>query len=75
MPWCAACDRFLSPATVQQDGTCPECGKDVDPGAERVEVANRRRRIPWHFQALLAIFAVYLGYRTFQGIEWLVGQL
>jgi len=32
MPWCADCDRFLSPSTVSADGTCPSCGRPVDPG-------------------------------------------
>lgn len=29
MPWCDACDRFLSPNTVHDDGTCPSCGTKV----------------------------------------------
>ena len=29
MPWCDACDRFLSPNTVHDDGTCPSCGAKV----------------------------------------------
>jgi hypothetical protein len=32
MPWCSSCDRFLSPSTVHADGTCPTCGRAVDPG-------------------------------------------
>lgn len=32
MPWCDACDRFLSPSTVKVDGTCPSCGRVVQPG-------------------------------------------
>lgn len=32
MPWCDTCDRFLSPSTVRVDGTCPACGRSVDPG-------------------------------------------
>ena len=32
MPWCDACDRFLSPSTVKVDGTCPSCGRAVDAG-------------------------------------------
>jgi hypothetical protein len=35
VPWCAACDRFLSPSTVRVDGTCPSCGRVVDPGRAR----------------------------------------
>jgi hypothetical protein len=32
VPWCATCDRFLSPSSVTTDGTCPRCGREVDPG-------------------------------------------
>jgi len=35
MPWCAGCDRFLSPSTVTPVGTCPRCGAAVDPGRAR----------------------------------------
>lgn len=28
--------------------------------------------LPWHFKLLVAAITVYLGYRAFQGIEWLV---
>ena len=35
MPWCPACDRFLSPATVRADGTCPSCGRPVEAGRAR----------------------------------------
>lgn len=37
MPWCTSCDRFLSPSTVAEDGTCPRCGRAVEQG----EVAAR----------------------------------
>lgn len=29
MPWCDSCDRFLSPNTVRDDGSCPSCGEKV----------------------------------------------
>ena len=35
VPWCTTCDRFLSPATVHADGTCPSCGGAIDPGRAR----------------------------------------
>jgi len=31
--------------------------------------------LPWHFKLLVAAITVYLGYRVFQGIEWLVQQV
>ena len=48
--------------TLTDDGACPECG---EPLAER-------RHIPWHFKVMIAATAVYLGWRAFQGIAWLV---
>ena len=32
VPWCSTCDRFLSPPTVTPDGSCPSCGRPVEPG-------------------------------------------
>jgi hypothetical protein len=78
VPWCATCDRFLSPSSVRTDGACPSCGKTVDAGAARAPITvddEELDPIPWHFKLLLGAFAVYLGYRAFQGIEWLAGQL
>jgi hypothetical protein len=104
MPWCTGCDRFLSPATVKADGTCPRCGRLVDPGRARapepVEVAEPGASdptrasaahavpvpeadpdddapipLPWHFKLLVGAIALYLGWRAFQGIEWVVRVL
>lgn len=78
MPWCPTCDRFLSPPSVHEDGTCPRCGTAVDPGRAAGPATTDdkpRRQIPWHLKAVLGVFAIYLGYRTFQGLEWLVDQL
>ncbi|HEU5300634.1 MAG TPA: hypothetical protein VFW06_00190 [Acidimicrobiia bacterium] len=101
MPWCSSCDRFLAPASVATDGTCPRCGRAVDPGRARppagtaaagasdadladtvasaADAGERAAKdepldpLPWHFKLLVAAITVYLGYRAFQGIEWLVG--
>ena len=89
VPWCDACDRFLSPSTVKVDGTCPACGRVVDagraasptasPAAAGADGADRADDeslppIPWHLWLLAAALAVYLGYRAMQGIEWLLGS-
>lgn len=37
------------------------------------ELDDDRLPIPWHLWLLLAALAVYLGYRTLQGLEWLFG--
>lgn len=86
MPWCTECDRFLSPPSVAADGTCPTCGRTVDPGRARVAtdhstpppaVADDEELppIPWHLKALAAAVALYLGFRAWQGVEWVAQRL
>ena len=103
MPWCTACDRFLSPATVTPAGECPRCGSAVDPGRahapgadddpERPQARQRRSRrrqdavaaapddddetlpVPWHLKVLVGAVALYLGYRAYEGVAWVVGRL
>jgi hypothetical protein len=67
---------------VQSDGTCPTCGTAVDPGAARApsvapetSLDDDAPPLPWHFWLLAGALALYLGYRAFQGIEWLARQL
>jgi len=82
VPWCASCNRFLSPSTVRANGTCPECGRSVDAGtahapATATEGATERRRtsLPWHLWLLAIALAIYLGYRAWQGIDWVIHNL
>jgi hypothetical protein len=82
VPWCATCDRFLSPPTVRSDGTCPTCGGGVDGGHAHTSTTTtgestetRRASLPWHLWLLAAAVAVYLGFRAWQGIEWVIQQL
>jgi len=62
VPWCEVCDRMVEDDEVAEDGTCPRCGDQVE----------GRRTVPWHLKAMIAITAVYLGWRAFQGITWLI---
>jgi hypothetical protein len=82
VPWCATCDRFLSPPTVRADGTCPTCGRSVDRGHALTSTATtgepaetRRASLPWHLWLLAVAVAVYLGLRAWPGIEWIIQQL
>ena len=72
MPWCAPCGRFLSPSTVNKDGSCPTCGKPVDIGGGKARALGP---VPWHLKLLIAVFAIYLTYRIVQGVEWLIGEV
>jgi hypothetical protein len=64
MPWCETCSRFYNPTSLHADGSCPTCGTQV---AAPVKT-------PWHFKLLLASVALYLGWRAWQGIEWVLGR-
>lgn len=89
VPWCPACDRFLSPSTVHADGTCPTCGRAVDAGranpappakptlstATESNTEEPLDPVPWHFKLMLGALAIYLGYRALQGVEWVVHHL
>jgi hypothetical protein len=80
VPWCDTCDRFLSPSTVLADGSCPSCGRAVEPGGASQATGNEQEDeglgpIPWHLKLLLGALAVYLGWRAWQGIEWVAHSL
>jgi hypothetical protein len=46
-------------------GECPTCG----------QVIASARKVPWHFKAMLGGIVVYLGYRAYQGVEWVMHHL
>jgi len=85
VPWCGSCDRFLSPSTVRADGPCPRCGRSVDRGRAHAGAADGAEEplgaaetlppVPWHLKLLGAALALYLGYRAWQGIEWVWHRL
>ncbi len=72
---------------MKVDGTCPSCGRVVDPGHARAADTTSDADtgadlddedlppIPWHLWLLAGALAVYLGYRAMQGIEWLLGTV
>ncbi|HUP85535.1 MAG TPA: hypothetical protein VM143_07695 [Acidimicrobiales bacterium] len=64
MPWCENCSRFWNPPSMGTGGECPECGR----------VISAPPRAPWHFRLLMVALAAYLGFRAFQGVEWLLGR-
>jgi hypothetical protein len=89
VPWCATCDRFLSPPTVTPEGRCPTCGRPVEPGRAHPSGGSAEAGrgpddvaapgteeelgpVPFHLKFLGAALVVYLGYRFFQGVEWVI---
>ncbi len=87
VPWCAECDRYLTPPAVNTDGTCPTCGRAVDVAAPAPVAAGAGAAgaeptadeelpvVPWHFKVLCVGVTVYLGYRFVQLGEWLIHKL
>ncbi len=64
------------------DGTCPFCKQVVDYSRHRrFEVAKAKGEelapevpVPWHLKLMVGAAVVYLGWRAFQGIEWLADR-
>jgi hypothetical protein len=61
VPWCETCDRFYNPNSLEPDGTCPTCGREVaDPSTVATATDDR---VPWHFKLLVVGVVGYLGWR------------
>ena len=85
MPWCDECAKFWSPPSLT-DGSCPTCGSVLETptrdGPAHADTESDARtetdtevahpRAPWHFKLLLVALILYLGYRAYQGIAWLI---
>jgi uncharacterized paraquat-inducible protein A len=64
--WCEECARLVEDEDLD-DGACPRCGTVLE---ERERTG--RRRYPWTFRFMIAASVVYLGYRSYQGITWVI---
>jgi hypothetical protein len=78
MPWCHRCDRLVEddeltarPADADGRDRCPTCGEELDVG-DGHEVTEAPLKAPWHFKVLVVGTVVYLGYRLYQGVGWLI---
>lgn len=68
MPWCDDCEKYWAPSSMNDDGSCPRCGTNLDepalaaarPDGERDAVDEKT---PWHFKLMIAALILYLGYR------------
>jgi hypothetical protein len=80
MPWCDDCSKFWNPSSVEADGKCPTCGRPlgeprkVDPAKVNLKELAGEEKMPWHFKLLVVALVLYLGWRAFQGVEWLIGR-
>ena len=62
----------MNPNTLEADGTCPECGRMVEPPKTGTAFAAERDKAPWHFKLIPAITVIYLTWRFIQLITWVV---
>ena len=79
MPWCEDCAKYLAPTAMNEDGTCPTCGRSV--AAQQPITAKNLNlhqlaagedgdeddmKAPWHFKLLMVLLVVYLTWRIVQ---------
>jgi uncharacterized paraquat-inducible protein A len=64
--WCEKCQQSVPEGTLTEDGECPECG---------TVLREERRPVPWHFKLMIVATVVYLGYRAYQGVGWLIHHI
>jgi len=64
VPWCEECSQLLDDDELTEDGACPDCGN--------VLAEQEHRPVPWYFKGMIAASVVYLGWRTYQGVTWLL---
>ncbi len=86
MPVCAACGRYWSPRSAR-GGACGACGGAVTgvpvavetpPGAAPAamdEGAAVEERLPWHLKLLAVSFCLYMAWRLWELVEWLMDRL
>lgn len=77
MPWCEDCAKYWTPSAMNEDGTCPSCGRPVEAQkatAKNIDVRKLARgedatddpKAPWHFKLLMVLLVIYLGWRVVQ---------
>jgi hypothetical protein len=54
------------------DEDAGEIEDDDEVSEEDQEDSAATRRPPWHFKVMLVATVIYLGYRSYQGITWLI---
>ena len=80
MPWCEDCAKYWAPSAMNDDGTCPTCGRVVEAPQPASTITARTLNLkklaagadgaeadaaaPWHFKLLMVLLALYLGWRV-----------
>ena len=66
MPYCHDCEKYWTPNSMNEDGTCPQCGELVEEPHAHDEGDADNEKTPWHFKLLVATLGVYLTWRFVQ---------
>ena len=61
MPWCEDCAKYWTPNSMNEDGTCPTCGRVVE---EQTNAHADDEKAPWHFKLMVVALVMYLGWRV-----------
>jgi uncharacterized OB-fold protein len=61
---CDDCGRDAAVDQLPPEGGCPTCGREAE-----VPTA------PWHFKLLVVATVIYLGWRAWQGLAWVIQKL
>ena len=81
MPWCEECARYFTPSAMNEDGTCPSCGRVVEEPKVQSTITAKNLNLhqlaageggdaddlkaPWHFKVLMFLLVAYLAWRFF----------
>jgi hypothetical protein len=63
MPFCDHCDKYWTPNSMNEDGSCPRCGAILEEAIEPGEADEAREKVPWHFKLMIALLVIYLVWR------------
>jgi hypothetical protein len=66
--WCEECD------TLVEDEDLGSRRASARPAARSWPIRSARP-IPWYFKAMLVASVIYLGYRGYQGVTWVIGHV
>jgi hypothetical protein len=78
MPFCEDCAKYWAPSAMNEDGSCPTCGRVVEPPRRPPPVTAKSVNVkqlaagdspddaeaPWHFKLLMVMLVLYLGWRV-----------
>jgi hypothetical protein len=81
---CPKCGTAVDPGRARAAGAAPPADRAADAAAavdaipegavDADSYVPELDPIPWHLKLLAGAVALYLGWRAFQGIEWVVHQ-